>query len=254
MKAILAIAPVVIAALAASGAARGDDPSWLSYFNPSGLSNTALPTTPDFAFNGPYLGIHFCGDVPCAVGTDHDNLTPFPSGQNADTFGLSGLTGGVYGGVNWQQGRYVLGLDGSVDWTSLGGAQDFSVFNGLVTGTMALSSDWQGSLKARAGVLVTNWLLLYGAAGVTAAHATVDVSGVDNSGPGPFSASRSQVHLGGTIGLGAEFALTDHVVARTEVDYTSFAPQTYDFGLSQFSPTSVRWDQLTGTVGLAFRF
>ncbi|MDR3471764.1 MAG: outer membrane beta-barrel protein [Devosia sp.] len=253
MKAILAIAPVAMA-LAAAGAVRADDPSWLSYFGVPGASNTALTSTPDFAFSGPYIGVHFCGNVPCVVGTDSDNLTPVPAGRSADSFGLSGLTGGVYGGVDWQQGRYVLGLDGSVDWTSLRGAQDFSVFSGLVTGTMALKSDWQGSLKARAGVLVTDWLLLYGTAGVTAAYATVDVSGVDNSGPGPFSASQSHVHIGGTVGLGAEFALTDHLVARTEVDYTSFAPQTYDFGLGQFSPTSVHWDQLTGTVGLAVRF
>ena len=250
MKAIVAIVPVVVAALAASGAARGDDASWLSYFNQSGAS-----TTSDFALSGPYIGLHFCGDVPCVVGTDADNLTPYPAGRSADSFGLSGLTGGVYGGVNWQQGRYVLGLDGSVDWTNLNGAQDFSVFSGTVTGTMALSSDWQASLKTRAGVLVTDWLLLYGAAGVTAAHATVDVSGIDTTvTPSAFSASQSHLHIGGTVGLGAEFILTDHLVARTEVDYTNFAPQTYDFGLGQFSPTSVRWDQLTGTVGLAFRF
>ena len=241
MRLSLAVAPVVVAALALAGSARGGS-----------LPMPNFPT--DFAWGGPYVGLHFCGNVPCSVGTDYDNLTPFPGGLTADTFALSGLLAGVYGGFNWQQGQYVLGLDGEVDWTNLTGSQDFSVFGGLVAGTMKLSSDWQGSLKGRAGVLVTNALLLYGTAGVTAAHATVDVSGVDASGPGPFSASQSQLHLGGTLGLGAELALTHDILVRGEVDYTSFAAQTYNFGLAQFSPTSVRWDQVTGTIGLGVKF
>jgi len=231
------LACALVGALAFAGAAPAAD-----------LPVPVAPLAPDWS--GPYAGVHVGG----GTGTDHDDLTPFPAGATADTFTLSGLIGGVYGGMNWQQGQFVYGLDGALDLTSLAGSHDFDVFSGLVTGTMKLNTDLQGSLKARVGVLVTDRVLLYGAAGLAAAHATVSVSGFDDSIPAPFSATQSQVHIGGVVGLGAEVALTDQLVARGEVDYTSFGAQTYNFGLDQFSPTSVRWDQVTGTVGLGIRF
>jgi len=232
---ILGVAPV--AALLSFSVAHAADLS-IPYNPPAAVAA--------FDWTGPYAG----ASVGIDAGTDHDDFAPRPPA--ADTFGLTGFNAGVYGGWNWQQGDLVYGVEGDLNWTNLSGSHEFSAFDGDVTGTLKLTTDWQGSLVGRAGYVMDGFLF-YGLAGFTAAHATLSATGL--SLEEPFNVSDSKTHLGGTIGVGAEYALTESLIARGELRYTSFANQTYDMGADlDASSTNARWDQLTASVGLGMKF
>ena len=195
---------------------------------------TIPPPAPATDWSGPYVGAHLGIDA----ATDTDNLGPTPAGTTADTFGLNGFVAGVYGGENWQDGQFVYGVEGDLDATNLTGSHPFADAIDIVTGTMTLSTDWQGFLKGRVGYLFDG-SLVYLTGGLAVAHATVSVRGDDGSlDPSAFSASASATHFGGTIGAGVELALTDSLRARDAMPRLHSAlkcAQTYDFGLGEFA-------------------
>ncbi|MDR3471770.1 MAG: outer membrane beta-barrel protein [Devosia sp.] len=234
-KSILTVAVLAAAALLLPAARAADLPT--PYIAPT------LPA--EFQWSGPYVGDRIGG----GGGVEHDNLTPGAL-PTADSFSLGGGLAGVYAGMNWQQDHYVYGFEGNADFANLSGSHDFSLASGDLTGTMSLTTDWQGSFRGRAGYAV-NRTLFYVAAGLAAAHATVHVSGQGLLEP--FDVSDTGVHFGPTIAGGVEYAVTDQLMARGEAQFTSFANHTYELG-DNFKPTSVRWDQLTATLGLSYKF
>jgi outer membrane immunogenic protein len=208
---------------------------------------SAPPAAP-FTWDGPYIGANVGG----GIGGDADNLRPIEP-PVADAFNLSGAGGGLYGGMNWQNGDLVLGVEGDVDYMNLSGSKDFGALgpdHDLVTGTLSLSTGWQGSLVGRAGYALDR-TLLYGLAGVTLAQGTLHVQG--SYFDAPYDVSNSQVHVGGTIGLGVEQALTDHLVLRGELRYTGFDDQTYNLG-PHFHPSQASWNQGTAMLGISYKF
>ena len=107
--------------------------------------------------------------------------------SNVGGLSPSGVTGGIQGGYNWQNGPFVYGVEA-----------DFNLSN--ASGTFAnyqFSNPWFGTLRGRAGYVVDNAVFLYGTAGLAVGISTVTLGGLsDSSG-----------HAGWTIGAGAEFAL-----------------------------------------------
>jgi outer membrane immunogenic protein len=227
-KSILAVAVLAATTLLSPSARAADLPAL--YIAPT------LPV--EFQWSGPYVG----GRIGGGGGIEHDNLGGSPS---ADSFSLSGGLVGIYGGMNWQDGHYVYGFEGDADLTSLTGSQDFFLSRDELAGTLSLTTDFQGFFRGRVGYAV-NRLLFYAAAGLGVSHATLKATG-------DVTASDSGIHVGPSIAGGIEYAITDQLVARGEAQFTSFGNHTYNLG-DPFNPVSVRWDQLTATIGLSYRF
>jgi outer membrane immunogenic protein len=120
-----------------------------------------------------------------------------------------GVDGGGYAGATWQFGNFVLGAEADVM------ASDVSSDNGAVT----LDQGVHGSLRARAGIALDQFLL-YGTAGGAATEA--ELSG--------FGDSDDEVLFGWTAGAGAEAMLTDNITARVEYRYTDYEDQTFTLG------------------------
>jgi len=241
MKTLYALGALAIGATSAHAADLIVDP--VVYTEPATYSS--------FDWSGFYAGIH--GGYGWGTQTD-DQSDLFEEITVSDTvldeFDIDGFIGGVHAGANMQMGQFVLGVEGDVDWTSIGGSFDGSYDGGFYQRTLEQTSNWQASLRARGGIVMDERTLLYGTAGVAWAEGELSVTGFNGETPITPSTD-TQTHLGWTVGIGAEHAFTDSVLGRAELRYTSFGDETY---ATTDGPVDSGWDQLTATVGVSFKF
>lgn len=107
--------------------------------------------------------------------------------SNVGGLSPSGVTGGIQGGYNWQNGPFVYGVESDFNLSNAGGT--FADYK--------FSNPWFATVRGRAGYVVNNVVFLYGTAGLAVGISTATRGGLsDTSG-----------HAGWTIGAGAEFAL-----------------------------------------------
>jgi len=86
-----------------------------------------------------------------------------------DKFDIRGLLAGLHAGRNWQSGSFVYGVEGDVDATNINGSTGF-LYPGGVAGSLSWRSDWQASLRLRAGYEASR-MLFYGTVGLALGHA-----------------------------------------------------------------------------------
>ena len=217
-----------------------------------------------FDWTGFYIGAH----AGYGVGQEHDNqsqLFPVSSGPGGttavtstgtpsivpDQYDLNGFVGGVHAGYNYQLERYVLGIEGDLDYSGLAGSADGVYLSGATNlRHLSFESRWQGTLRVRAGFTPLDRLLLYAAGGVAIAEGRLSNSGTNNSSP-ILSTSSTNTHIGWTAGLGADYAFTTHWIGQVEVRYSDFGSQTYP---TDDGPVKVDWDQWVGLIGISYKF
>lgn len=221
------------------------------------IYNEPVPVAPlpvsAFNWAGGYVGLH----AGYGWGRQSDNQSEaFPAPVDpvepepeepplpADRFDVDGFVGGVHAGYNWQNGSFVYGVEGDFDYANVKGGQDF--IYGDLAGRLSMESEWQGSLRLRAGYAVDTWLF-YGTGGL--AFARAELTAEDAAG----SVSDSNTHTGWTVGAGVEKAFTQNLIGRLEARYTDFGDKSYDLGRFG-SDIKSDWHQTTVTVGLSYKF
>lgn len=125
-------------------------------------------------------------------------------------------TGGTIGGqigYNWQlQDRYVVGVEGDVNWVDASGSAVAPNWTGGYANTK-LST--MGTVRARAGILLNDPTLLYATAGYAWGrfeHSTNAWGGfVDNT-----------TKSGWTVGGGVEYMINPHFTVKAEALYVDF--------------------------------
>ena len=153
--------------------------------------------------------------------------TDYNAGASPD---IDGFDGGAYIGANHQWNQFVLGIEADA---LISGADGGS-------GGISADQDWSGSLRARAGIALDQFLL-YGTGGVAVTGAEVsDATGSD-----------SNTHWGWTLGAGAEAMLRDNVTARVEYRYTDYEDQTYTLGGSS-GDVDLQTHSVRAGVGVKF--
>lgn len=217
---------------------------------------------PVYDWSGFYVGAH----VGYAWGDEHDNLSQVV-GANADKFDVNGAVGGVHGGYNWQSNKFVFGIEADFDGSGVQGSQAFDDRPRTTlrsVGNLALKNDWQASLRARAGIAQNNWLL-YVTGGVAFADVKSNLS-IYNFNPtscegtcvigAGFQSSASNTLVGYTVGLGSEYAFSRNWTGRLDVRYTEFGAETFNLVDNRGTalPTRVRFEQVSATVGVSYRF
>lgn len=177
---------------------------------------------PIATWTGPYAGLQF------GYGFG-GRVTSAPTGS-IDT---DGWYGGAFAGYNMQNDMFVYGVEADVNYTRF-------------TGSTAAGADARtgidGSLRARAGVALTDDILVYGTGGVAAQRLTVDPV---------LAPSDTQALVGFTVGAGMDARLTDQVFGRVEYRYTQYGNRNFDFGAGAESVSSR--DHRVG-VGLGVKF
>lgn len=124
-------------------------------------------------------------------------------GWLSDVDSSSGVLLGGTLGWNFQADNFVFGLEGDISWSRVGGSETafFPTIPAAVSASQSL--DWLGTVRARAGALVSPNVLLYATGGLA-------FGGVENTStvwtPAGFGlrGSSSDTEWGWTAGLGIE--------------------------------------------------
>jgi outer membrane immunogenic protein len=155
----------------------------------------------------------------------------------ADGFFAGGLVG-----AQWQWNQFVLGLEGELNWSDVGGSE-------LIGGgpdTVAADIDWFGSVSGKAG-FAAGRVLFYGTGGVAFANAS---TGQDN---GVDAESNDETFIGWTVGAGLDAAVTNNIIVGLNYKYYDFGSETIDLGPA-FTDRDMDLDMHAITARIAYKF
>jgi opacity protein-like surface antigen len=183
-------------------------------------------TAPAFTWTGFYAGIHggygwgntsyfwpVAGDI-------SGSFAPFAGGRFVQR-----LDGGTYGGhwgYNLQAGNWLLGLEASLDGSSITGHSG-DQFAGAAPGASYNGKlRWFGSFTPRLGYARDNWLV-YAKGGLAAGEIHAQLFNATSL----LVTDQRNDHIGWTIGAGVEYALTSNWIFGLEYNYADLGEQTY---------------------------
>ena len=187
---------------------------------------------------------------------------------------MDGAVGGIQIGYNWQRERWVFGLEADIQATGqagngsaicaggtaavlnsacavghIGDTTPFNVPAFPVTGTLAESLDWFGTVRGRIGGTVIPKLLVYATGGL--AYGEVGVSntvggnnitgpqGVNGSTITPFATgfSNRTLKVGWTVGAGVEGVISGNWTGKLEYLYVDLGNVSGSFATSLIAPS-----------------
>jgi outer membrane immunogenic protein len=203
---------------------------------------TKAPVMVDPVYNwtGSYIG----GNIGYSWGRLRDDST-LTNGAGTILFAssgssnLDGVVGGVQIGYNWQAQNWVWGLEADIQGTDERGRRDFVCPSGVCTppfGVIAVflnppvpvsmdqKLEWFGTVRGRAGVLVSPKVLLYATGGL--AYGEVKTS--ETIG-GLTGFSKSDTKAGYTVGAGIEGAIGGNWTAKLEYLYVDLGTVSGSF-------------------------
>lgn len=128
------------------------------------------------------------------------------------------ISGGMIGGhvgYNYQLYNWVVGIEGSFDWTAAGRTLRTPWFP--ASDSLGTRVKWVATVTPRLGYTGGNWLI-YGKAGV--AFASIENEGFDIFGDVIQPVKTS--HTGGTVGVGVEYSWTSNWILGVEYNYYHF--------------------------------
>lgn len=180
-----------------------------------------VPPAPIFTWSGLYVG----AQVGYAWAKDNASIqnpgdpaifVPIPVFIPFTT-SLQGVIGGAHVGYNLQVNQWVVGVEGTVDGTSLSKAQFIGIAP-FFGGNAKTTTNLQGSIRLRLGVAWDRWLV-YGTGG--AAFAGIS-NFYDTAVFGGGIETISKTRTGWTAGGGVAYALTNNWSLGVEYRYSDF--------------------------------
>jgi len=259
MKRIL-VGIAAAASLLATGAFAADLPA---------RTYTKAPVFVEPVYN--WTGFYIGGNIGYSWGRSDDTSTLTNTAgtvlfTSADKTDLNGIVGGGQIGYNWQMQGWVWGFEADIQGTDEKGTRAFTftpapTFNtnlAFIPSTpvpFALTQkiDWFGTVRARAGVLVTPKVLLYATGGL--AYGEVNSSEtVATAVPSAFSASNTNV--GWTVGAGIEGVIGGNWTAKLEYLYVDLGTVSGSFTLPSTNVISYN-SRITDNilrVGINYKF
>jgi outer membrane immunogenic protein len=209
---IIAAFAVAVGAIVGTGSASAADLGAVPY------SKTPAYIVPVYDWSGVYVGVN----VGYGWGRSSDTSGLSPGGALAlfsDTASsnMNGVLGGAQIGYNSQIQNWLVGLEADFQGTGQSSNHSFTCPAGVCTGaalpvTLTQQLDFFGTVRARAGLVVTPTVLLYATGGL--AYAQVD------SNTTLVGANRTPNYIPGwTVGGGVEAAMGGGWSAKVEYLY-----------------------------------
>jgi len=213
------------------------------------------PPPPGFSWTGFYIG----GNAGGIFADTSGSVDPTAALGAVGTLPLasaspSSFEGGGQIGYNTQVGNWVGGIEIDAD------AQRFKAtrtatsapFAPLAPGdSFTETSNWSAAMLFRGGY-AWDRSLLYLSAGITLTNISVGTNLVAAAGIPAGAFSDNSTIVGGTIGGGYEYALTQHLSAAVEGRYTWYADQTYTGGPNLTQTLSLRAGEVLGKLNWRF--
>lgn len=144
---------------------------------------------------------------------------------------MDGIVGGGQVGYNWQQSKWVFGLEADFQGTNERATADVCTVAGCPLGSSVFTAnyklDWFGTVRGRAGFLATDRVLLYATGGLAYGHLSANAPLV----PLSWGSTRA----GWTVGAGAEAAINSNWSVKIEYLYMDLG----NFGGNSASATVV---------------
>ena len=167
----------------------------------------------------------------------------FPAANSMLNVNPSGMIGGGQLGYNWMLApNWLAGLATDIQASGVQGSTSVAMpVSGHGTGyyTNSLSTEWFGTVRARAGMTHDNWLV-YATGGL--AYGQVKASGLYSfySGTPLFSGSATQTKVGWTLGGGIEYGVTPNWTVGAEYLYVDLGKISYtELDLADFPASSI---------------
>ena len=195
---------------------------------------TKAPVPAAVVYN--WTGFYIGGNIGYSWGRSRDTST-LTNGAGTvlftsiDRSSLNGVVGGVQIGYNWQMQNWVWGLEADIQGTGERGSRAFTCPTGVCTppfGVIAVfpgpavpvavdqKLEWFGTVRGRAGVLVSPQVLLYATGGL--AYGEVKTS--ETIGLAALTGfSNKDVKVGYTVGAGIEGMIAANWTAKLEYLY-----------------------------------
>jgi outer membrane immunogenic protein len=126
----------------------------------------------------------------------------------------TGGTAGAVLGYNWQQGRFVYGIEGDRSWI---GARTSHLGN-LATFSTSFDVNWLSTIRGRAGLALDS-TLFYLTGGVAFGRVNNTFTFLDGAGDIDSSFTQNQTKAGWTVGAGVEHMFAPNWTARAEWRY-----------------------------------
>jgi outer membrane immunogenic protein len=198
----------------------------------SAINTSVYATEPVFSWTGFYIG----GNVGASISDGDYTTTPGgcavtpPFCVNQDDLAVltahrdfddTGFTGGGQVGFNYQLNSLLVGVETDINFDTFDETSRGTVFGGIgvprTPYTVSNKLEWFGTVRGRAGVLVSPTLLLYGTGG----FAYGEASSHTNVGPFPqggdfYRGSKSETLTGWAAGGGGEWAFSSRWSAKLE--------------------------------------
>ena len=188
-----------------------------------------MPAAPAGVWSGFYLG----GNIGLNFASRFSNTAKYELG------GASGFTGGLQGGYDFQMDRFVLGVAGDINYSSLK-----RTYNDTLPTDIRASMNWNGSVRARFGYVVQSNFMVYATGGYAFGNVRVTDASLR-----PMTQTR--MLSGWTAGVGGEYAFSRNWTAMLEYRYISLGHGNYGDLLEQprvgFTGHQIR-------TGVNFRF
>ncbi len=196
------------------------------------LYDPVAPVAPEvygptvFSWAGPYVG----AQIGYGWGETRGKIKG--SRRDIDT---NGVIGGLYGGYNAQlTPNFVLGGEADISWSDISGDRNIGGRK------YEARTDWQGTIRARAGAAFDR-ILVYGTGGIAFAGNNMKKQARGNE---------SQTHVGWTLGAGVEGAITENIVARGEYLYAGYGKENYN----KINAKGVDLNTNVVRAGVAYKF
>jgi len=227
-----------------------------------------VAVAPAFSWDGGYIGVQAGG----SWGDTDASLNYHPSGGSTTRlYGLSldpdGFVGGLYAGYNFAfANNVVLSLETDFVWGNVDdntGNQTVNIDPTLdIVGRIGAKQKWAGATRVRAGYAMDRFLP-YVAAGVayTQLEGRIDAWGQDPAtgakiAGSDFSGKAHETFTGWTLGVGADYAMTDNILLRAEYRYSDYGKKTWRQDIGGGDSASLRIDHTAHDLrlGVAYKF
>jgi outer membrane immunogenic protein len=200
-----------------------------------------------YDWSGIYGGINVGGGVLNDVVTNTTTTALLNAGTQTKLSPFS-VVGGAQAGFNIEFAPFVIGAEGTFDWSNISGTQVTPSLQPTISENSVSNPQWYATMTGKAGFAANDFLFYAkGGAAWMGVHYTQNIA----AGTVQSAQTITDTRSGFTVGGGVEFGMTENLSARLEYDFLDFGTKTYSFNNLGFTPAGAATGTPLTPIGAA---